>query len=176
MRKIIVSMTALILASCVNNDYIEPDGNDVSYIAISTLGQELPSFKITSGCKSSILNVETIENRSPIDEPSKTIKVSDGVPLTISYNYSWFGAEISELRNFGGGRFGENTRIENRQVKQVETCNKQITFVPEANESYEVFFSVVSDKCTLKVARSHNVINSIKQKLSKVNLVEVPSC
>ena len=176
MKKIFFIVLLFCNFSCSSVSYYsEPKGEDISFISFSTQGIETPYLRMGSECQLNTVKHDLIENRSPSELPSHQTKIYSNKPITISYDYSWHGKQVTQLHtkaiNGVPGAF-----IEQTAKKQIESCTNTVTFAAEKNSTYELLIYISGDSCLLDIAESIRLEDSNTQQLKKVKKLDNPEC
>jgi len=157
-RQLLIALP--LLASCTTKYYIPP-GSDVSAtVSFSNLSAEIPDISIIDNCKTSKINNSYIEYKKPSDESTFKIKIPVKRKISFEYKYFWISGEKTEPVTI------ENqyrSHIELRKTNVISECTETVTFIPEENKHYEVYFGKNVNKCMIKASEAF-FLNSNKQK------------
>lgn len=159
------------LSSCATRYYSPPEQGALATVSFSNLSPEIPKLYITSNCKSFLINQIFIEQKNPADKSKHEINIPANSEITFEYNYYWFSGEKTELVTNG-----IYYRIEETKSKIPESCTKTITFIPEDNKHYEVYFGINLDHCIIKAVETQQIQGSAKKKLLKINPIQKKRC
>lgn len=58
---------------------------------------------------------------------------------------------------------GAPVRIDTNKINVANTCSSSVSFVPEENKHYEVYFGLFSDKCIIKASEARGATELTKQ-------------
>ena len=170
--RLLLSIAVIFLVSCSRAYYVPPTEPPLATVSFSNMSSELPDVYIIIDCKSHPLDSSLFERKRPDDTSRHKTPVPAGKMISFRYDYNWLISENTQLVT-SGASFG--SRIETQKTKQASTCSSLVSFMPEPDRHYEVYFGLVADKCTIKVAESLRVPGGGK-KLGSVQQSDSNEC
>jgi len=145
--KIALIGVSFILASCTQNYYMPDTSDTTATVSFSNLSAENPEINIIDNCRSSEIESIYIERK----KPSKVAKYKITIPaerkISFQYKYFWISGEKTTLVT---SSVGSLPQIKPETSKEIATCDEVITFKPEKNKHYVVYFGVGKNKCVIK--------------------------
>lgn len=115
------------------------------------MSPELPDIHIISDCKSLPIHNELIERKKPEQVARHKTLIPAGKPISFKYDYNWLISEKTSLVSSGNSY---SPRIETQKTKDVSTCSSLVTFTPQVNKHYEVYFGLMLNKCLIRARES----------------------
>lgn len=174
-----ITVILFLLTSACSTDYYKPvSDNDVAYVSFSNLSREIPEISINTNCKRSRIDPELIQYRKPSEHADLLLQIPSNVPVSFGYDYAWFEGEQIDLVTTGASRYNAMTNqlTHRRSLKEVKSCVEMITFTPEPNKRYEVYFGKNPQSCVIGVSEAFFEPTSQKKHLLKVKTVARPEC
>ena len=174
-----ISIFLLFLTSaCSTNYYQSVADNNHAYVSFANLSQEIPEISIITNCKRSRIDPERIKYRKPSENADSLLEIPSDQPVSFVYAYAWFEGEEFQLVDRGYAQ--QNTQIslltQRKASKGVKSCSEKITFVPEPEQKYEVYFGKNPRSCVISVSEAFVEPGNQKKHLMKVKSMEPPEC
>lgn len=171
--KIRLVAICFLITSCSQSYYIPSPTGETAFVSFSRLTYEIPEITIIENCRSSTIDPDFIKNRKPTEKNSNELRIPANSEITFVYDYSWFGEEMSELYT-SGNQYGP--LIHQKKSKEFNSCTQSVSFIPEENKHYEVYFGKNIDTCTIKVSEVFINPSTGKKYLFKVSTVPKQHC
>lgn len=168
--KYIVSILLILTSACSTEYYQSTVDKNVAYVSFSNLSREIPGISINTNCKRSQIDPELIKYRRPNEDTDLLLQIPSNIPVSFSYDYAWFEGEKIQLVEKG------SLIIKKTTSKDVNSCTEKVTFIPEPNRRYEVYFGKNPLSCVIGVSEVFVKPGSHKKLLMKVKQVETPEC
>lgn len=156
------------VSSCARQYYIQPTIDVVATVSFSNLTDEIPVIYIVSDGKSSPINNYLIENKRPQDKSKYKTKIIANEIITIKYEYRFVMSKKTQISTTYS-QFNIPTSVRKQSYKTASTCSNEVTFTPEKNKHYEVYFGMDNDKCIIKASEARTT------SVSKKQLYSIPS-
>lgn len=61
------------------------------------------------------------------------------------------------------GQFNMPTSVKQQSYKTATTCGSEVSFIPEKNKHYEVYFGINNGNCLIKASEARETSASTKQ-------------
>jgi len=165
--KLVFLISTTVLFSCSTTYYSLKNSEQVATVSFSNLSRETPEIYIVNNCKSERIKVELIENKKPQERAKYKTEIPAGKTISLNYNYNWILTEKHDL--ITEGTILSAIPINKTKVsKGISSCSNLISFTPEANKHYEVYFAISGGKCQIKASEAIAVTDS------KNNLYSIP--
>ena len=149
------------MTSCSTQYYIQPTNETVATVSFSNLTDELPNIYIVSDGESFPIESFLIENKRPQDKSKYKTKIVAGEKIIIKYQYDWVMRKRTQLSTTYG-QFNMPTSVNAESFNTVTTCSSEVSFTPEENRHYEIYFGINIDKCLIKASEAR--IDSVSGK------------
>lgn len=152
MKIIKITICTLILGAitaCSGSYYVAPELKESAVVSFSNLSPEIPEIYILIKGKSSQINSNYFEKRKPQQRSRYTLKIPAKEKITFNYVYNWVMSEYREPVSVQN-KFYSNVEIKTK--KEVDTCRSNVSFKPESDKHYEVYFGIVRGKCIIKAS------------------------
>jgi len=166
-------LTALpLLASCTTQYYIPTDSNVFATVSFSNLSHEIPEISIIDNCNTSKINNRYIEYRKPTDESTFKIKIPVKRKISFEYKYFWISGKKTEPITIENNY---TSHIELKKTNVISECIETVTFIPEENKHYEIYFGKNINNCVIKASKAYYSNGKQKQLLS-INITSKQKC
>lgn len=173
MKKLVL-ITLMLVTSCSTKFY-QYQGTDVkASVSFSRLSKDIASIYIIDNCQASQVQPELIEDKYPSQKSKYKIVIPVNRQITFEYRYFWISGETSRLVSKSNGLTAH--RIEAQTDKSVTSCRESITFVPEENKHYEVYFGKADNKCVIKAGEAKFSENGERKKVTKISELKRNNC
>ena len=137
--------------SCSQSYYVQPVSDQVASVSFSNLSDEMADLYIILNDMTYMIDGNVIEKKQPQYKSKFKTNVLAGNKVTFKYVYNWLIREKTEVTSTYTA-FNAPSRVSSKNIKDVKTCSSEISFVPEKNKHYEVYFGVFTEKCVIKVS------------------------
>jgi len=166
---LLISMTT----SCSRIYYTEPTDGSTASVSFSNLSPERPDIYIISNCK--ILPVESklIEQRNPLAKSRHKILIPADKIISFKYEYNFIISKGTQPVTTEGRL---SSRIIIEKTNNVDTCSSLISFKPDKDEHYEVYFGLLDTSCTIKAEKSSTSTTSGRKKLHSIPTTRTTDC
>lgn len=172
-HKLILVLISTASLSCAMKEYKLPEDGPVASVSFSNLSLGVPELNIINNCESSFINKNYIESKSPTDKAKYKIKIRSKNKITFEYKYHWFSRNglipITQAS-------GLHHSVKEKTSSELRTCTKSVTFVPEENKNYEIYFGIQGNKCSIDVGEVHEIDGTYEKKLLHVTTAKAPKC
>jgi len=159
-QKLLIALP--LLASCTTEYYIPPASDMSATVSFSNLSPEIPEINIIDTCNSSKINNSYIEYKKPADRSTFKVKIPVKRKISFEYKYFWISGEktvpVTTENQY-------QSHIELKKTKVISECTATVTFIPEENKHYEVYFGKNINKCVIKASEAYFSNNNQKQLL-----------
>ncbi|MDH5408561.1 MAG: hypothetical protein OEY00_08120 [Gammaproteobacteria bacterium] len=176
MIKYITNISLILsLAACSSSVVVfTPDKHkDTAKAAFSTQMDDDAALLMEVDCKKYQISKEVIEDREPKEAAKKLQSIPAGKPLTFYYQNMEIGEPVKEPVSISGYGY----RVELKEKPASEDCEASITFIPEKNKNYEIFYGATKDnECHIFAYEMTNSLKAKKKKFKKIKLLPRPSC
>lgn len=137
----------LFITGCTNNPYIPPSEGRIATFSLSTLSKEMPKVNVRFGCKKMSLSLELVERRAPDGAIKKRTALRSGEVVTIQVGYKNVKRRDKALTN-------QDCKYASHFLQKTATgfknCRSTLSFVPEEGGHYEIYFGLVSGRCSVR--------------------------
>ena len=177
MKKILIS-ACLFLTSCSHNYYLPATSDNTATVSFANLSPENPEINIIDNCISKEIKRMHIERRSPIKKAKYKIRIPAERKISFNYRYFWVSGEKTTLVTSGNVNigFGSIPNIKSATSKEILTCDERVTFRPEKDKHYEIYFGVDTNKCVIKANEALYDKFKKKNKLYAIKILNNQKC
>jgi hypothetical protein len=161
----------VLLSVCSSKYYTFTDSGATATVSFSNLSAELPEIVLIENCATSKIKDVYFENKLPNQKSAKKIKISVDKPITFEYRYSWFSGEVENLVT-AGTSLRPHLKLEKN--KSISICKETVTFIPQENKHYEVYFGLSNNKCVIKASEAR--ISEQGKWISAISTHDKPKC
>jgi len=137
--------------ACSRVHYTEPDAGPVASVSFSNLSPERPDIYIIDECKPLPVDYRRIEQKKPKRKSRYKTRISAGKTITFKYEYNFLVNKRTQPVTYET-RLSSQIKIE--KISSVSTCSSLVSFKPEKNTHYEVYFGLVDTNCSIKISKS----------------------
>ena len=163
--KLVFLISTTVLFSCSTTYYSLKNSEQVATVSFSNLSRETPEIYIVNNCKSERIKVELIENKKPQERAKYKTEIPAGKNLSFKYHYNFILTEKTSLVTKGSTL---RPKFETVISKEASSCTSLVSFTPEVNQHYEVYFAISGKNCQIKASQSVAITDS------KNNLYAIP--
>ncbi len=161
------------IIGCTANSYIPPSDGGVSTFSLSTLSEEIPKVNMSFGCEKMSLNSDWVEKRSPDGAVKKRTALRSGEVVRFQVGYKNVRRRNKALSN-------EDCKYASRFLQQTATgfknCRSTLSFVPEEGSHYEIYFGLVSGRCSVRALQVVYNVDDEQNEFSRVKGVSRKAC
>ncbi|VAW65112.1 hypothetical protein MNBD_GAMMA11-2115 [hydrothermal vent metagenome] len=137
--------------SCGRVYYIEPDTESFASVSFSNLSPELPDIYIIDECKPVPVDYRLIEQKKLKQRSAHKTRIPAGKYITFKYEYNFLVNNRTQPVTSEGKL---SSRIKIEKTNYASTCSSLVSFMPENNIHYEVYFTLLDTQCTIKASKS----------------------
>jgi len=171
--KILLLTACLFLTSCATKYYSPPNTDKAATVSFSNLSPEIPEINIIDNCTSLKINDSYFENKKPTDISEFKINIPIKRKISFVYNYFWISGEKTVPITIENSTI---SLIRIKKIKVIHTCNEIVTFIPEKNRHYEVYFGKNIENCMIKASEAYYTDDKHKKQLMAIHLVSDQEC
>lgn len=153
------------LSSCATPNYMQPNNDSVATVSFSNLSDELAEIYIVTNDKTYSITSNLIERKKPQEKSKYKTNIKTGNEITFKYDYNWLMSERTEITSTYS-KYNTPTKVNAKIINVANTCSTSVSFVPEENKHYEVYFGLIADKCIIKASEVRGYSDSTKQLIS----------
>lgn len=177
LKRRILAITLLLMltsiAGCTTNRYIPPSDGRVATFSLSSLSKEVPKVNVSFGCEKMFLNSDFIEQRAPDDKVEKRTVLRAGEVATIQVAYENVRRRDDALSNEDGiyaSHFLKKT------ATGFKSCRSTLSFIPEEGGHYEIYFGLVSGRCSVRALQVDYNADDERNEYNRVMGVNRKTC
>ena len=160
------------LSSCSTQYYLPPEQGALATVSLSTLSSDIPEINIISNCKLSTFNHYLIERRKPTDKSINLINIPSNKEITFQNNYYLISSQKTKFNS----KSGFSPHIDTMPIKELSLCTQSVTFIPEENKHYEVYFGISDGKCTINAEEGQRIQDATKKRLMRIEYIKDQQC
>jgi len=138
-------------ASCSRVYYTAPDTGAVASVSFSNLSPELPDIYIIDECGPLPVDHRLIEQKNPQQKSRYKTHIPAGKTITFKYEYNFLMRKGTQPVTY---ETELSSRIKIEKINSVSTCSRLVSFKPEKNMHYEVYFGLLDTHCSIKASKS----------------------
>lgn len=165
-----VVTTIFLTTACTIPAFHSAQGENTAQVSFSSQMPNLPELQIGINCQSYLVSNEKIDDRSPQSRTKKVFRIPSGKEIFLYFE----NMEIGRLVLWKHLYIDLNA---SEQQHGFDTCSNKISFKPEKDKNYEIFFGATSsNECHIFVKQVSNDIKSRTKKFEDVKINTSPAC
>lgn len=137
----------MFITGCTNNPYIPPFEGRIATFSLSTLSTKMPKVNVRFACEKMSLSLDLVERRAPDGVIKKRTALRSGDVVTIQVGYD-------NVRRRDKALTSQDCRYASHFLQKTATgfksCRSTLSFIPEEGRHYEIYFGLVSGRCSVR--------------------------
>ena len=166
--KFFVTILVACLSSACTAVYQAP-GQEATF-SLSTTSTNKPALSIEYDCKRHRVTEGMVADKSPGSISELVYGLPTGTPVTFTATYSGVPKKSKQLEQKGAFLYQAVDAID------VGHCRSSITFVPQSDKHYEVFFNIQLDRCAVRAVERAQKLSLDKTAFNRVAQLKKPDC
>lgn len=176
-----IILICILISACSTPYFHSTKGENTAKISFSNQMPNTPDLFIKINCQSFHIGKNNIDKRSPKTRAVNVLQIPSGKEISLYFENTEFvktkTVSATHFSHESGYPLGQSVRIYPKEQMTFDTCSNSITFTPQKDKNYEVYYGTTNDnKCHIIINEVTNSLTSNTKKFKSIEANTSPTC